>query len=126
MRHTRHTRRAEAGVVDNVYVGTFSAQVRFDNSDVDALASRQGLALTRSRNVVRIARSSSREDVIFLVNLNGGVHRICASLDGQLRLCLLFQGRCFDSGTVLGLHGGRAIFRLGRTLARTHRRQRLP
>lgn len=55
--------------------------VRFDNSDVDALASRQGLALTRSRNVVRIARSSSREDVIFLVNLNGGVHRICASLD---------------------------------------------
>ncbi|EEC03591.1 hypothetical protein IscW_ISCW001873 [Ixodes scapularis] len=58
-------------------------QVRFDGDQVSALARHQGLDVTRSRNVVRLGPSPYRglPEALFLVNLQGGVHRICATLD---------------------------------------------
>ncbi|KAG0422191.1 hypothetical protein HPB47_001987 [Ixodes persulcatus] len=57
--------------------------VRFDGDQVSALARHQGLDVTRSRNVVRLGPSPYRglPEALFLVNLQGGVHRICATLD---------------------------------------------
>ncbi|CAN8002324.1 unnamed protein product, partial [Ixodes hexagonus] len=58
-------------------------QVRFDGDQVTSLARHQGLSITRSRNVVRLGPSPYRglPEARFLVNLMGGVHRICANLD---------------------------------------------
>ncbi|XP_050029454.1 uncharacterized protein [Dermacentor andersoni] len=68
--------------------------VLYDGEHVASLARQRGMALTRSRNVLRLADGGGvggvqqpsplqRESALFLVNLNGGVHRICATLDGD-------------------------------------------
>lgn len=66
--------------------------VLYDAEHVASLARQKGMSLTRSRNVLRLADGGGVGGVqqqppqgssLFLVNLNGGVHRICATLDGD-------------------------------------------
>ncbi|KAK8784445.1 hypothetical protein V5799_009188 [Amblyomma americanum] len=66
--------------------------VLYDADHVASLVQQRGLAMTRSRNVLRLAdgggssgqqERGSSSSALFLVNLNGGVHRICSTLDGE-------------------------------------------
>ncbi|XP_064478856.1 uncharacterized protein LOC135392111 [Ornithodoros turicata] len=62
--------------------------VDFDADTVSDTAARQGVALTRSSNVLRLSFGPSAArprgfngSVAYLVNLRGGVNRICANVD---------------------------------------------
>ncbi|XP_077526854.1 uncharacterized protein LOC144138445 [Haemaphysalis longicornis] len=64
--------------------------VLYDAERVSTLARQRGLSLTRSRNVHRLTDGAGQTGGFLLVNLNGGVHRMCATLDDD---DLAFLGR---------------------------------